>query len=64
MEEQQKRTPEEELKLKLAAARSHAIGEAMREVMSEQKDAIIRRARAKLTAMGIKLEEESDAQVP
>lgn len=58
-------TPEEELKLKLAAARTHAIGEAMREVMSEQRLEIIKRARAKLVAMGIQLEpEDTDATIP
>lgn len=42
-----------DLQKRLVAARAHAIGEAMREVMGEQQPEIIKRARAKLLAMGI-----------
>lgn len=51
-------TPEDEKKLLLKAARACAVGEAMREVMAERREEIIKRARAKLTAMGINLEPE------
>jgi hypothetical protein len=60
MEQEKPLTPEQETQAKLAAARAHAIGEAMREVMGEQKFEIIKRARAKLVAMGIQLEPEDD----
>jgi hypothetical protein len=54
-------TVEEERVLRLAAARAHAVGEAMREVMAEQAGEIVKRARAKLLAMGITVE---DAEGP
>lgn len=45
--------------------KAQAVRQAMFEVVSEQRAEIIKRARAKLTAMGIELtNEESDAQVP
>lgn len=51
-------------KLRLHQAKSKAVSEAMAEVVREHQDEIIRRARAKLTAQGVPLnDEEAGAQL-
>ena len=49
---------EEKTKLELNVAKSVAVRQAMLEVMAEHRGEIIRRARAKLTGMGIILSDK------
>lgn len=51
-------SPEEDRAMKLIAARQCAMAEAMREVMQEQSAEIVKRARAKLVAMGIQVQDD------
>ena len=48
--------------LKLAILKSTAVRQAMTEIVGEQRAEILRRARAKLTAMGVELSDEDLAQ--
>lgn len=42
-------------KVQIQVLKSQAVRQAMVEIMGEQRDEILRRARAKLTAMGVEL---------
>lgn len=48
-------TPEEREQLRVNVLKSQAVRQAMFEVVGEARDEIVRRARAKLVAMGISL---------
>lgn len=49
---------------KLAAAKVRAVREAVFEVVGEQREEILKRARAKLVAQGIEVSEEELRQQP
>lgn len=51
-------SPEDREKLRLNVMKSQAVRQAMFEIVGEQRDEIIKRARAKLVAMGIQLSDE------
>lgn len=58
---EQQLTPEEREKLKLNVLKAQAVRQAMFEVVGEQRDEIVKRARAKLTALGVQLSDEDVA---
>lgn len=51
-------TAEQEAAFSLSVLKATAVRQAMVEVLAEQRDAIVHRARAKLTAMGVTLSDE------